>query len=67
MKLWKQCLDCLKNTVSEQEFRIWIMPLKVNDQGNLFTVYTPNQYFLGWVKSKYQSKIIESLKKKLIT
>ena len=63
MKLWKQCLDCLKNTVSEQEFRIWIMPLKVNDQGNLFTVYTPNQYFLGWVKSKYQSKIIETIKK----
>ena len=63
MKLWKQCLDYLKNTVSEQEFRIWIMPLKVNDQGNLFTVYTPNQYFLGWIKSKYQSKIVDTIKK----
>lgn len=63
MKFWKRCLDDLENTVSKQEFRIWIMPLKVNYQGNLFTIYTPNQYFLGWVKSKYRSQIVDTIKK----
>ena len=63
MSTWRQCLDELKNNLSEQEFRIWIMPLKVNDQGNLFTVYAPNQYFLDWIKSKYQQNFIACLKK----
>ena len=63
MSTWQKCLDKLKNNLSEQEFRIWIMPLKVNDQGSLFTVYAPNQYFLDWIKSKYQQNITECLKK----
>ncbi|WP_116964845.1 chromosomal replication initiator protein DnaA [Fastidiosibacter lacustris] len=63
MSIWQECLDYLKNSLSEQEFRIWIMPLKVNDQGNLFTVYAPNNYFLGWIKTKYQILIVDALKK----
>ncbi|WP_119344259.1 chromosomal replication initiator protein DnaA [Facilibium subflavum] len=63
MNFWQQCLDHLKNIVSEQEFRIWIEPLKVSDQGNLFTVFTPNQYFHSWIKSKYKQKIVDVLKK----
>ncbi len=63
MNFWQQCLDHLRSIVSEQEFRIWISPLKVSDQGSLFTVYAPNQYFLGWIKSKYRHKIVDTLKK----
>ena len=63
MDFWQQSLDSLRKIVSEQEFRIWFLPLRVTNQGNLFTIYAPNQYFLDWIKSKYKSRIIETLKK----
>ncbi len=63
MNVWSKCLDYLKNNVSEQEFRIWITPLQTNDQGNLFTIYAPNNYFLGWIETKYQQLLVDTLKK----
>ena len=63
MSVWSQCLDYLKDNLSEQEYRIWITPLKTNDQGSLFTIYAPNNYFLGWVKTKYQQILVDTLKK----
>ena len=63
MSFWQKSLEHLKSNVSEQEFRIWILPLKVSDQGNLFTVYAPNRYFLEWIKSRYKRIIVDILKK----
>ena len=62
MRLWEKCLEYLKKLLSDQEFTTWILPLAVRERGNVLTIYTPNQYFLKWVKSKYQSMIIESIK-----
>jgi chromosomal replication initiator protein len=63
MDFWQESLNCLKSMVSEQEFRIWILPLKVSsDQGALLTIYAPNHYFLEWIKSKYRDKIISVLR-----
>lgn len=58
---WGQCLDNLQNSLSEQEFRTWIAPLSTSEQGKLFTIYGPNQFFLDWIKSKYKEKIVDSL------
>ena len=63
MSVWLQCLDYLKDNLSEQEYRIWITPLKTNDQGSLFTIYTPNKYFLGWIKTKYQQLLVSTLQR----
>ena len=63
MTVWQQCLDHLKNIVSQQEFKIWIRPLKVREEGNLFTVYSPNKYFHSWVELKYKQKISDILTK----
>ncbi|MFZ9035087.1 MAG: chromosomal replication initiator protein DnaA [Francisellaceae bacterium] len=62
MNTWSRCLEELEKKLSEQEFRIWILPLRIDDQGNLFTIYAPNQYFLDWVKSKYRNMIVDKLK-----
>jgi chromosomal replication initiator protein len=58
---WGTCLDRLQYSLSEQEFRTWIKPLSVNEQGKLFTIYGPNQFFLDWVRSKYKDKIVHGL------
>ena len=59
---WESCLGKLEYSLSEQEFRTWIKPLSVNEQGKLFTICGPNQFFLDWVRSKYKDKIVDSLR-----
>ena len=58
---WGLCLSNLQHSLSEQEFRTWIAPLTTSEQGKLFTIYGPNQFFLDWIKSKYKKKIVDSL------
>lgn len=61
MELWESCLQHLHNQMPESEFAIWMKPLKIVEQGNLYTVYCPHKFFLDWVRSKYQQKIVDSL------
>jgi len=61
MSRWQSCLIDLQQKMSDQEFKTWIKPLVVDDQGKLCTIYTPNQFFLDWVKSRYSEKITDCI------
>ena len=63
MSRWNECLNFLKKTLSEQEYKTWIKPLIVDDQGKLCTIYAPNHFFLDWVKSRYSAKITECIER----
>ena len=62
MVSWTECLGNLRYELSEQEFEMWIKPLVVENQGNLFTVCAPNKFFLDWIKSRYARLIENTLK-----
>ena len=47
--LWNQCLNIIKNDISEQSFATWfapIVPLKF--QNNTLTIQVPSQFFYEW-------------------
>ena len=62
MSVWDDCLTQLQKLFSEQEFKTWIKPLKTTHDGNLFTVYAPNQFVLSWIETRYKEKIVETLR-----
>ncbi|NIH16793.1 MAG: chromosomal replication initiator protein DnaA [Buchnera aphidicola (Periphyllus lyropictus)] len=60
---WKKCLCYFKQKLSTNEFNMWIFPLKLKIKKNQLTLYTPNKFFLDWIKEKYFIKIYNLIKK----
>ncbi|MEY3918230.1 MAG: hypothetical protein RLZZ132_565, partial [Bacteroidota bacterium] len=56
--LWNQCLNIIKNDISEQSFATWfapIVPLKF--QNNTLTIQVPSQFFYEWLEEKHVSDL----------
>jgi len=62
MSLWQDCLNRLKNELSQQQFNMWISPLQADASESILTLYAPNKFVLDWVEQKFLSKIQEVLK-----
>ena len=57
--IWQQCLACLQDELSSQQFNTWIRPLNVNENGRVIQLVAPNRFVQDWVRDKYFSRIRE--------
>ena len=53
----------IEKNVPEVDFSIWIKPLKIEHNGNLYTLICPHKFFIEWVKNKYHEIIVDAIKK----
>ena len=61
-KVWNQCLDIIRDEVSDQNYTTWfqpIVPLRID--GKSLTIQVPSQFFYEWLEEHY----IKVLKKAL--
>lgn len=53
-KIWKQCLEVIKDNVNEEEYKTWfepIVPVKLSD--DTLTLQIPSQFFFEYLEEKY--------------
>lgn len=55
--IWQECLQCLRNEISQQELSQWISPLQVEQTGDGLVLFAPNDYVLDTVSTTYFSTI----------
>ncbi|CAL4317609.1 chromosomal replication initiator protein DnaA [Buchnera aphidicola] len=60
---WKKCINYFKKKIPQSEFNMWIRPLQPKIKKKNFFLYTPNNFFLLWIKEKYLKKIKILVKK----
>jgi len=60
--LWKNVVDNLNLSISQETYNLWIAPLKpLSLENNIFTVAVPNVYFSQWIESHQQKNIERTL------
>lgn len=57
--VWTECLDVLRDELSENAFALWIRPLNVLESEGVLTLLAPNQYFTRYIKENYLARIEE--------
>jgi chromosomal replication initiator protein len=53
-QLWKNCLDVIKDNITDASFSTWfapIVPLKY--ENNIFVLQVPSQFFVEYIEEKY--------------
>ena len=61
-ELWNNCLNIIKNDISEQSFATWfapIVPLKF--QNNTLLIQVPSQFFYEWLEEKHVSDLRKAI------
>lgn len=61
LSLWQQCLQRLRDEISQQELSQWISPLQVEQTGDGVVLFAPNDYVLTTVSRDYLSIIEKTL------
>lgn len=61
LSLWQQCLQRLRDEISQQELSQWINPLQVEQTGDGVVLFAPNDYVLSTVSRNYLSTIEKTL------
>ena len=59
--LWKSCLRCLEQDLSEQQLNTWIRPLHAIESEQQLKLLAPNRFVLDWVKSHHLEHIRTAL------
>ena len=60
--LWSKVIDSLKERVGQQNFDIWIKPIRfISMVGESVELEVPNRFFKDWINEHYSSHIIEAL------
>lgn len=54
---WDSCLTALRETMPEQQLNTWILPLRLEKEGDTLQLLAPNRFVLQWVKDRYLDKI----------
>ncbi|GAA3896368.1 chromosomal replication initiator protein DnaA [Halomonas cibimaris] len=63
LALWHQCLDCLQDELSSQQFNTWIRPLQAEQgEANELFLLAPNRFVRDWVSDKYAKRISELMR-----
>lgn len=65
--IWQECLQCLRNEISQQELSQWISPLQIEQTGDGIVLFAPNDYVLDTVSTLYLStieKVLNDLRRK---
>lgn len=67
-KIWRSCLDIIKDNVSSQSFKTWFEPIKpVKLSSNVLTIQVPSQFFYEWLEEHYITLLKKTIKKELGT
>jgi len=53
LSLWQQCVQRLRDEISQQQFSQWISPLQAEETGEGVILFAPNQYVLDGVSRDY--------------
>ena len=65
-EIWKECLQVIKDNVSDQSFKTWFEPISaVKLQENILTIQVPSQFFYEWLEEHYIDLLKKTIKKKL--
>ena len=60
--LWPKVIDSLKERVGQQNFDIWIKPIRcISIEGENIELEVPNRFFKDWINERYSSHIHETL------
>lgn len=63
LSLWQQCLQSLRDIMTQQDFNQWISPLQAEETGEGVILFAPNQYVLEGVGQSFLPLIEEELNK----
>lgn len=61
LSLWQQCVQRLRDEISQQQFSQWITPLQAEETGEGVILFAPNQYVLDGVSQHYLGMIENTL------
>lgn len=65
-KIWRNCLEIIKDNVSSQSFKTWFEPIKpVKLSSNVLTIQVPSQFFYEWLEEHYITLLKKTIKKEL--
>ncbi|MDG0980536.1 MAG: chromosomal replication initiator protein DnaA [Halieaceae bacterium] len=62
---WQECLTRLSEQIPDQQYRTWIAPLLLDQQGTTHYVLAPNRFIKDFVKEKFNDRIEEVLRAEL--
>jgi chromosomal replication initiator protein len=66
LQVWNNCLDIIKDNVSEQGFKTWFEPIKaVRLDKSVLTIQVPSQFFYEWLEEHYVSLLKRIIRKEL--
>ncbi len=61
---WNQCLEIMKENISPQGFRTWLLPIiPVNHIDEKLILRVPSQFFFEWLETNFQQTIHKAVKK----
>jgi chromosomal replication initiator protein len=61
-EIWSKVIDSLKERVGQQNFDIWIKPIRfISMDGETVELEVPNRFFKEWIHEHYSSHIKEAL------
>jgi chromosomal replication initiator protein len=53
-KVWKNCLDFIKDNISEQSFKTWFIPIQpIKLKGKTLNIQVPSKFFYEWIEEHY--------------
>ncbi|MDR0543029.1 MAG: chromosomal replication initiator protein DnaA [Dysgonamonadaceae bacterium] len=62
IKLWNQCLDIIRDNVTDSAFGTWFTPITpLKYDGDDFTIQVPSQFFYEYLEEKYADLIYQAL------
>ena len=66
ISVWNNCLEIIKDNVSQQSFKTWFEPIKsVELNGTVLTIQVPSQFFYEWLEEHYVSLLRKTVKREL--
>ena len=63
-EFWKECLNHIKSSISDQAYSTWFDGLTLTSLNNEeLTIQVPNKFHFEWLESKYRHMIDEAIQK----
>jgi chromosomal replication initiator protein len=68
--VWEECLDVIRDNVSQQSFKTWFEPLeaqslKAEDDLQKLTIQLPSRFYYEWLEEHYFSLLRKTIKRVL--
>lgn len=65
-QVWKNCLDIIRDNVSEQSFKTWFEPIKpIRLNQHVLTIQVPSQFFYEWLEEHFVNLLHKTIKREL--